>query len=119
MKFTRSFVGRPFIILLFVLIVMIIPLALPVQVSAQGKDPCGVVDALDYPIDSVSPPSDDFGMYRAWFSGRHTGIDIAFDRYGDPVRAAARGRVTYADPKGWNEERGVVIIEHTFPDGSV
>src|SRR6476660_838507 len=76
---------------------------------AQGTDSCGVVDAIDYPIDGISIDHDDFGMYRAGFDGRHTGIDMAFDRYGDPVRAAARGRVTFSDPNGWDTEKGVVI----------
>src|SRR5438034_11818695 len=86
---------------------------------AQGTNPCGVVDAIDYPIDGVSIQNDDFGMYCAGFAGWHTGIDMAFDRYGDPVRAAARGRVTFSDPVGWGPEKGVVIIEHVFPDDSI
>ncbi len=89
------------------------------SIHAQGNDPCGVVDAIDYPIDGVSLEHDDFGLYRASFNGRHAGIDMAFDRYGDPVHAAARGRVTYADPNGWDTEKGVVIIEHIFPDDSI
>jgi outer membrane protein assembly factor BamB len=74
-----------------------------------------VVDSIDYPIDGISIEHDDFGMYRAGFNGRHSGIDMAFDRYGEPVRAAARGRVTFSDVEGWDTEKGVVIIEHTFP----
>jgi len=81
--------------------------------------PCGVVDAIAYPVDGISVEHDDFGLYRASFGGLHTGIDMAFGRYGDPVRAAARGRVTLADPNGWYLEKGVVIIEHVFPDGSL
>jgi outer membrane protein assembly factor BamB len=91
----------------------------PTRVGAQGQDPCGVVDSIDYPIDGISIDHDDFGMYRAVFNGRHTGIDMAFDRYGDPVRAAARGKVTFSDVAGWDTEKGVVIIEHTFPDDSI
>jgi len=87
--------------------------------TQQINSPCGVVDAIDYPIDGISLEHDDFGLYRASFGGRHTGIDMAFDRYGDPVHAAARGRVTYADPKGWDTEKGVVIIEHFFPDNTI
>src|SRR5262245_20989065 len=88
-------------------------------VRAQDAAAFVVVDAIDYPIDGVSIDHDDFGMYRAGFDGRHTGIDMAFDRYGDPVRAAARGRVTFSDPKGWDTEKGVVIIEYIFPDDSI
>ena len=87
-------------------------------VGAQPA-PCGVVDAIDFPIDGLVRGYDDFALYRPRFGGNHTGIDIGFDRWGDPVRAAARGRVTYADVEGWDTEKGVVIVEHTFPDGSI
>jgi murein DD-endopeptidase MepM/ murein hydrolase activator NlpD len=86
--------------------------------NAQGQEDCGTVDAIDYPIDSISRDHDDFGMYRAWFNGYHTGIDMAFDRPGEVVRAAARGRVTFSDIAGWDTEKGVVILEHRFPDGN-
>jgi peptidase M23-like protein/putative pyrroloquinoline-quinone binding quinoprotein len=87
------------------------------KISAQTS--CGVVDALDYPIEGLVPGYDDFGLYRQRFGGNHTGLDIGFDRWGEPVYATARGRVTYADPEGWGTEKGVVVIQHTFPDGSV
>ncbi|MEO8609422.1 MAG: peptidoglycan DD-metalloendopeptidase family protein [Chloroflexota bacterium] len=87
--------------------------------AAQVTAPCGVVDAIDYPVDNLVPGYDDFTLYRARFGGNHTGVDIAFDRWGDPVHAAARGRVTYSNPEGWDTEKGVVILEHTFPDGSI
>jgi murein DD-endopeptidase MepM/ murein hydrolase activator NlpD len=45
-------------------------------------------------------------------------MDVAFYRHGEPVRAIANGRVTYADPEGWDTEKGVVIVEHSLPDGS-
>ncbi len=80
---------------------------------------CGVVDAIDFPIDGLVEGYDDFGLFRARFGGNHVGVDIGFERWGDPVAAAARGRVTYTDPEGWDTEKGVVILEHTFPDGSV
>ncbi len=101
------------------LLVLVIVLQLPPRAAAQEINPCGVVDAIDYPIDGISIDHDDFGMYRAVFNGRHTGIDMAFGRYGDAVHAAARGRVTLADPAGWDTEKGVVILEHIFPDGSI
>jgi hypothetical protein len=78
-----------------------------------------VVDAIDYPIDGLVEGYDDFSRFRARFGGNHTGLDIGFDRWGDPVHAVARGRVTYSDVEGWDTEKGVVIVEHTFPDGSV
>jgi murein DD-endopeptidase MepM/ murein hydrolase activator NlpD len=100
---------------LLFLILLILLYAHPANAVQEA---CAVVDSIDYPIDGVSIDHDDFGMYRAGFSGRHTGIDMAFDRYGEPVRAAANGRVTFSDPEGWDTEKGVVIIEHTFPDES-
>src|SRR5512140_2905516 len=105
------------LVLLILLALLLTPSPQPTH--AQGANPCGIVDAIDYPIDGVSIENDDFGMYRAGFGGRHTGIDMAFARYGDPVRAAARGLVTFSDPAGWDTEKGVVIIEHVFPDNSL
>lgn len=84
--------------------------------------PCGIVDAIDYPLDiseTVTNRYDDFALFRSRFGGLHTGIDVAFNRHGDPVHAAARGRVTYADPAGWDTEKGVVIVRHTFPDSNI
>lgn len=89
---------------------------MPFPAGAQVQQDCGIVDAIDYPIEGISLQSDDFGMYRAGFDGRHTGIDMAFERPGEPIRAAARGRVTFSDPEGWDTEKGVVILEHIFPD---
>lgn len=89
---------------------------------AQSAALCGVVDALDYPIDisdTLEQGYDDFGIYRARFGGNHTAIDIGFNRWGDPVYAAARGRVTLSNIEEWDTEKGVVILEHTFPDGSI
>lgn len=96
---------------------LLLPTTLPTH--AQTSAACGVVDAIDYPIDELVPGYDDFARYRQRFGGNHTGIDIGFDRWADPVRAAARGRVTYADPEGWDTEKGVVIIEHIMPDNTI
>ena len=95
------------------------------SVSAQDAQtfpqaPCGVVDSIDYPIDisdTLGEGYDDFALLRPRFGGNHVGIDIGFDRWGEPVRAAARGRVTYSNIFGWDTEKGVVIIEHIFPTG--
>jgi hypothetical protein len=104
-------------------LLLIVPLVLIfVPVHAQNVSACGVVDAIRLPIDNIIELTrgyDDFGLYRERFGGLHTGIDIAFDRLGDPIYAAARGRVTYSDPVGWDTEKGVVIVEHTFPDGNL
>lgn len=85
--------------------------------------PCGVVDDMQYPVDSLEERTlqrgyDDFGVYRARWGGNHVALDVAFRERGAPVYAAARGRVTLANIEEWNDERGVVIIEHFFPDGS-
>ena len=79
--------------------------------------PCGYIDSFDWPVPNINTERTDFGIYRTRFGGLHTGIDVAFYRTGDPVRAAARGEVTYSDIEGWDTEKGVVVIQHTFPDG--
>ncbi|MBO9310500.1 MAG: peptidoglycan DD-metalloendopeptidase family protein, partial [Chloroflexi bacterium] len=108
---------RARLVLLFGLISL---LSLPQLLGAAQADlDCGVVERFDYPIDGISLVHDDFGMYRAGFGGYHSGVDMAFERLGEPVRAAARGRVTFSDPEGWGAEKGVVVIEHTLPDRSV
>src|SRR5690348_7862123 len=52
----------------------------PVPTLQPPDAPCGVVDAIAYPIDGISTEHDDFGLYRAGFGGLHTGIDMAFGR---------------------------------------
>lgn len=99
-------------------LVLLLPGLAAQRAQGQVQQDCGIVDAIDYPIDGVSIEHDDFGMYRGIFDGYHTGMDMAFGRGGEPVRAAARGRVTFSDPEGWDTEKGVVVIEHLFPDGS-
>ncbi len=89
-------------------------------VTAQDEvAPCGYVDAFDLPVAGIDTQHLDFGIYRARFGGLHTGIDVAFEQLGDPVRAAARGLVTYSDPAGWDTEKGVVVIQHTMPDSTL
>ncbi|MDX1992118.1 MAG: peptidoglycan DD-metalloendopeptidase family protein [bacterium] len=109
---------------LFTLLVLIcFTLAPLAALDAQTDAPCGVVDAIGYPVENlmettIRPGFDDFSLYRARFSGNHVGIDIAFNQQGAPVRAVARGRVTLSDVEEWDTEKGVVILEHVFPDGS-
>ena len=94
-------------------ILLLIALGAPATAQPSLNAPCGVVDTIDYPIDisdTLERGYDDFALYRARFGGNHVAIDIGFDRYGEPVHAAARGRVTYADPEGWDTEKGVVIV---------
>lgn len=110
---------RSTVLLRLALILIACSLLVSPTAAQQLNAPCGVVDALEYPIDNLVAGYDDFARFRQRFGGNHTGLDIGFDRWGDPVRAAARGRVTYADPQGWDTEKGVVIVEHYFPDGSL
>ncbi len=93
-------------------------LLLIVPVMAQAESPCGIVDSIGYPVTDLVEGYDDFGRYRSRFGGNHVGIDLAFDRWGEPVRAAMRGVVTYADVAGWDTEKGVVIVAHDMPDAS-
>lgn len=81
---------------------------------------CGMVDVLRDPLEPLSLRYDDFGIYRARFGGLHVGVDMGFGEgaVGTPVFAVAHGRVTYADPFGWDTEGGVIVLAHEFPDGS-
>lgn len=112
---------RPFVSMMRAGFILLISLSFSTfSVLAQVNAPfCGVVEAIDYPIDDLVQGYDDFAVYRERFGGNHLGIDIGFDRWGDPVRAVARGRVTLADIEEWDTEKGVVVLEHTFPDGSL
>lgn len=93
----------------------------PVSPAAAQAEvaPCGYVEGFGWPVPDIDIQRTDFGIYRARFGGLHTGIDVAFEQLGDPVRAAARGRVTYSNVAGWDTEKGVVVIQHTLPDGSL
>lgn len=109
-------------LILFILILALWAGAIISPARAQFNAPCGVVDAIDYPIDisdTQNDSYDDFALYRARFFGNHTGVDIGFRRWGEPVYAIARGRVTLSNIEEWDTEKGVVIVEHTFPDGSI
>ena len=104
-----------------VLIILIAIVCIP-QSPAAGQTevaPCGYVEGFDLPVPNIDIQRTDFAIYRARFGGLHTGIDVAFEELGMPVQAAARGRVTYSDVAGWDTEKGVVVIQHTMPDGSL
>lgn len=93
-------------------------------VPLQAQDQCGVVTTIGFPVDrSAFQLAQDFGAPSPRHQGRyHTGEDFYGGRgtsFGQPVHVIADGRVTYSAPNGWGRDGGVVIIEHTFPDGSV
>jgi len=109
----------------YYLIILICCISLWVSspVYAQSSD-CGIADTINYPIEtSIFTMAQGFAISSPRHQGRyHTGEDWYGKRnqsYGQPVRAAARGRVTYSYALGWGRDGGVVIIEHEFPDGTV
>jgi hypothetical protein len=82
------------------------------------------VEGIGFPVDPASfQIVQDYGAPSGRHGGRfHTGEDWYGGRdssYGQPVRAIANGRATYSWPLGWGRDGGVVILEHTFPDGSI
>ncbi len=115
------------------------PTAVPISITgdpraAQLANPpvpqraaaCGIVDTLDFPIAppdaaGVSRGGGDFGVYRDRYGKFHAGEDWRGpgegSAFGEPVYSIGRGRVMYAEPEGWNRDKGVVIIEHIFADG--
>jgi murein DD-endopeptidase MepM/ murein hydrolase activator NlpD len=102
------------------IVVLLVLLTFPSAALMQTPPPfCGIVESFDYPIDNLVEDYDDFAQFRSRFGGNHLGLDIGFDRWGEPVRAAAKGRVTLSNIEEWDTEKGVVIVEHTFPDGSI
>jgi hypothetical protein len=89
--------------------------------SAQAQ--CGFADTMEFPVDTtVFRLVQNFGAPSFRHQGRyHTGEDWYGGRgasYGQPVRAAAAGRVTFSSPNGWGRDGGVIILEHTFRDGT-
>lgn len=114
------------------------PAAVPIMISgdpravvlrepvADGNAPCGRVDLFDFPLDPPHAQSTsagvDFGVYRGRFSKYHAGEDWWFSRggssLGKPVFSIGHGLVTYAQPLGWGRDQGVVIVRHTYEDGS-
>jgi murein DD-endopeptidase MepM/ murein hydrolase activator NlpD len=87
---------------------------------------CGIVDILDFPL---KPPDaigtrggSDFGVFRSRYNGYHTGEDWGISggsNFGESVFSIGHGLVTHAHPDGWGEDKGTVIIKHTFSDGSI
>ena len=82
------------------------------------------MDLLDYPL---NPPNaqdiirgHDFGQYRSYYGGYHTGEDWwgpGGRSLGLQVHSIGHGTVTYAAPRGWGTDGGTVVVEHVFSDG--
>ncbi len=108
-------------ILRILLFLLNVPL---LSVTVHGQAQCGFAETISYPIDAGTfRMTQGFAVPSERHHGRfHTGEDWYGGRgmsYGQPVRAIAAGRVTYAYAIGWGRDGGVVIIEHTFPDGAI
>ncbi|MEZ4671802.1 MAG: M23 family metallopeptidase [Anaerolineae bacterium] len=91
----------------------------PIHAQAQ----CSPVTTVSFPVDiSTFQLVQGFGVPSTRYQGRyHTGEDYYGGRgssYGTPVHAIANGLVTYSAPNGWGRDGGVVIIQHSMPDGS-
>jgi murein DD-endopeptidase MepM/ murein hydrolase activator NlpD len=89
---------------------------------------CGIVDVFDFPIAppdglGVSRGGGDFGRYRDRYGKYHAGEDWGApgegSNFGKPVYNIGHGRVMYAQPEGWNRDKGVVIIEHVLENRQV
>ena len=98
-------------------------MALAGLAPADAQTQCGIAQSISYPVDPAQfQIVQDFGAASARHQGRyHTGEDWYGGRgstYGSYVRAIADGRVTFSSPNGWGRDGGVIIIEHSFPDGS-
>lgn len=102
------------------------PRTAALNLANTNGGPCGLVDLLDFPL---SPPDGvgfsgggDFGTFRSRFGKYHAGEDWwssnRGNSFGQPVYSVGHGWVTYAEPEGWNRDKGVIIIQHTFQDGS-
>ena len=108
------------------LLLLLITCSLFAPSPAAAQPQCGFARSIAYPVDtSRFQLAQDFGALSPRHQGRyHTGEDWYSGRednfgLGAPVHAAADGRVTYASPIGWGRDGGVIIIEHTFPDGTI
>ncbi|HEX2623302.1 MAG TPA: peptidoglycan DD-metalloendopeptidase family protein, partial [Phototrophicaceae bacterium] len=109
--------------LVFLSLLMLTTLGI-VPENALMQTQCDLAEAVSYPFDTSqfrlaqafgSPSPRHQGRYHTgedWFAGRDNTL-------GTPVHAIAAGRVTYSFPLGWGRDGGVVIIEHTFADGSI
>lgn len=107
----------------FALVLLVLSLSLS-AVPAAAQTQCGFADSVRFPVDtSTFRLVQDFGAPSPRHQGRyHTGEDWYGGRgssYGQPVMAAAAGRVTFSSSNAWGRDGGVIIIEHVFRDSSV
>lgn len=99
-------------------------LNLSISSPAHAQGQCDSVTSIQFPFDTAAfTLAQDFGTPSVRHQGRyHTGEDWYGGRgtsLGTPVRAIANGRVTFSSTNGWGRDGGVIILEHTFPDGSI
>ena len=99
-------------------------LSLSIITPVTAQEQCGIADSISYPVDTNQfQLVQNFGVASPRHQGRfHTGEDwriLTTEAQGFPIRAAATGRVTYSAPTGWGRDGGVIIIEHTFEDGTI
>jgi murein DD-endopeptidase MepM/ murein hydrolase activator NlpD len=93
----------------------------------SGLAACGVIDILDFPMNppegaNIFGGGGNFARYRNSVSKYHAGEDWWYgsgrnSSFGKLVHSIGHGLVTYAEPEGWNRDKGVIIIQHTFADG--
>jgi hypothetical protein len=79
---------------------------------------------VQFPVDTAAfVLAQDFGAASPRHQGRfHTGEDWTLPggaALGQIVYAPADGRVTFSSANAWGGDGGVIILEHTFPDGFV
>ncbi|HYO88989.1 MAG TPA: PQQ-binding-like beta-propeller repeat protein [Candidatus Limnocylindrales bacterium] len=106
------------------LVALICLLLLFLAFPASAQPQCGYARAVQFPVDpNVFMLAQDFGAASPRHQGRfHTGEDWTLPggaALGQIVYAPADGRVTFSSPNAWGSDGGVLILEHTFPDGSV
>ncbi len=106
--------------LLFTLVALLASLSGPLVAQPQ----CGYARAVRFPIDqSVFQLAQDFGAASPRHQGRfHTGEDWTLpngEALGQVVYAPADGRVAFSSANAWGGDGGVIILEHTFSDGTV
>lgn len=108
----------------FSLSLLLIAFLLGAAPALRAQAQCGVVTGVSFPVDrSVFQLVQDYAVPSPRHQGRyHTGEDYYAgpgQSFGQPVRVIADGRVTYSSPIGWGRDGGVVIVEHTMPDGTL